>query len=170
MSCNHLRTNLTVLALWLLACPLHLFAQASSSGVTTGNAQNYAVCRTVGMVDPKAPVVFEDITAQTEVGKFRHRSGDPAMNYIIDSPSGGVAIFDYDGDGLPDIYLVNGATIPALRGQEKAPTSSPSTWATSPSPATTGATNRRRSTPCSSRSTTRRRRPAAPSCWATRRS
>ena len=121
MNCNHLRTNLTVLTLWLLACPLSLFAQASSGGVTTGNAQNYAVCHTVGMVDPKAPVVFEDITAHTEVGKFRHRSGDPAMNYIIDSPSGGVAIFDYDGDGLPDIYLVNGSTIPALRGQEKAP-------------------------------------------------
>ena len=29
--------------------------------------------------------------------------------YIIESTGTGVAIFDYDNDGLPDIFLVNGA-------------------------------------------------------------
>ncbi|MCV5090839.1 VCBS repeat-containing protein, partial [Escherichia coli] len=29
--------------------------------------------------------------------------------------------FDYDNDGLPDIYLLNGSTIDAMRGKEKPP-------------------------------------------------
>ena len=36
-------------------------------------------------------------------------------------PSGGVAILDYDGDGLPDIYLLNGSTLLAMQGKEKPP-------------------------------------------------
>ena len=35
---------------------------------------------------------------------------------------GGIAVFDYDGDGRPDIYFTNGAAIPSL---EK---SSPKYW------------------------------------------
>ncbi len=39
---------------------------------------------------------------------FQHVSGSPEKKYILESMSGGVALFDYDGDGLLDIYLVNG--------------------------------------------------------------
>lgn len=77
--------------------------------------------RTVGIVDPKAPVIFEDLTAKTPLANFKHVTGDAEVNYIIDSPSGGVAVFDYDNDGKPDIYLLNGTTMKAMRGEEKAP-------------------------------------------------
>src|SRR5215813_1467872 len=91
------------------------------SGVSTGAARAYTSRRTVGLVEANAPMVFEDITAQTALARFRHHSGSAEKNYIIEAPSGGVAIFDYDGDGRPDIYLLNGSTIPAMQGKEKPP-------------------------------------------------
>src|SRR5262245_52480186 len=90
-------------------------------GVSIGAAINYTSRRTVGITDPKAPVVFEDVTDKTAMADFKHHAGTLAKNYIFEVPSGGVAIFDYDGDGLPDIYLLNGSTLAALDGKEKPP-------------------------------------------------
>ena len=89
-------------------------------GVSTG-AGVTGTARTVGVTDPKAPRVFEDVTAQTALAAFRNRSGVPEKNYIVETVSAGVAIFDYDNDGLPDIYLLNGSSIAAQQGKEKAP-------------------------------------------------
>ena len=68
-----------------------------------------------------APVVFEDITKQAGLDKFHHRSGTPKKESIIETPGSGVALLDYDNDGWLDIYLVNGSTIAALKGNEPPP-------------------------------------------------
>ena len=73
-----------------------------------------------GFVDG-APVIFSDVTSKTGLDKFHHKAGTPEMKYILEAPSGGVALFDYDNDGWLDIYLVNGSTYPALKGKERAP-------------------------------------------------
>ena len=96
-------------------------AQEPAGGVKTGPALTYTSRRTVGITDPNAPVVFEDVTDKTPLANFRHRSGEAPKDYIFDSASGGAAIFDYDSDGRPDVYLVNGSTSAAMRGKEKAP-------------------------------------------------
>lgn len=105
----------------LLSLALSAQTQQPMGGASTGVPATYTSRRTAGITDPNAPVVFEDVTGKTAVANFRHRSGEAAKDYIFDTTSGGVAIFDYDADGRPDIYLVNGSTTAAMRGKEKAP-------------------------------------------------
>ncbi len=51
-------------------------------------------------------------------------NGDPATKkYILETTGGGVAIFDYDRDGWPDIFLLNGKTLPGEPMPATPPTS-----------------------------------------------
>lgn len=43
---------------------------------------------------------------------FVHTDGGSGRRYIMESVIGSLALFDYDGDGCIDIYLVNGAALP----------------------------------------------------------
>jgi hypothetical protein len=73
-----------------------------------------------GFVDG-APIVFIDIAKEAGLDKFHQRSGTPQVTTLLEEPGSGVALLDYDNDGWLDIYLVNGSTFPALKGQEPAP-------------------------------------------------
>ena len=99
-----------------------------SGGVSTGAAHaavKDAQSRPItagGFVD-NAPVVFADITRQSGLDKFHHRSGTAKKESIIETPGSGVALLDYDNDGWLDIYLLNGSTI---RGVQRQRTCAPS--------------------------------------------
>lgn len=92
-------------------------------GVSTGEAKVYTSRRTVGIVDEKAPRVFENVTAQTALWNFRCVSGSRDKEYILETTSCTVAVFDYDNDGRPDVFLLNGSTINAELGKEAPPKS-----------------------------------------------
>ncbi len=47
---------------------------------------------------------------------FVHSSGASGQRYVIEPMSAGLALFDYDGDGLIDVYLLNGAPLPLTTG------------------------------------------------------
>ena len=56
----------------------------------------------------KAPVVdFRDVAAKAGL-TAEVISGDIDQTYIVENTGTGVAIFDYDNDGLPDIFLLQG--------------------------------------------------------------
>jgi hypothetical protein len=52
--------------------------------------------------------------AESGAIRFILENSPSAQKYIIETMPGGVAVFDYNGDGRPDIYLTNGAEIPSL--------------------------------------------------------
>jgi hypothetical protein len=54
-------------------------------------------------------VLFRDVTREAGI-TFQHHSA-PDKKYIVESMSGGVALFDFDNDGLVDIYLVDSLTV-----------------------------------------------------------
>jgi hypothetical protein len=81
-----------------------------------------------GQTHLSPPVLFADITGQSGV-RFLHRSGATPQKYLIESMSGGAAVFDYNGDGLLDIFLVNGAALhPSMRSDEAPDKTSPQYW------------------------------------------
>ncbi|MGB7761091.1 MAG: CRTAC1 family protein [Bryobacteraceae bacterium] len=59
------------------------------------------------------PIAFEEIAERAGV-HFVSRNSASAAKEQPESMVAGVALFDYDGDGLLDIYFVNGATMPGL--------------------------------------------------------
>jgi hypothetical protein len=73
-----------------------------------------------GFVD-SGPVIFEDITKKAGLSGWTHKMGVPEKNFIVETNGSGVCLIDYDNDGWPDIYLVNGATFNSLDGKEEPP-------------------------------------------------
>lgn len=67
--------------------------------------------------DPAIEVHFTDITEPAGIN-FKHVSS-PEKKYIVESMSGGVALFDYDNDGYLDIYLVNSLTVDMVKSKQK---------------------------------------------------
>ncbi len=59
------------------------------------------------------PITFEEIAARAGV-RFVSDNGATSRKMQPEGLIAGVAVFDYDGDGYPDLYFVNGASLPSL--------------------------------------------------------
>ncbi len=58
----------------------------------------------------QGPSFFEDASAA--LSGFVHRNSPTPQKYLIETMGGGVALLDYNNDGLLDVFLVNGGQIP----------------------------------------------------------
>ncbi len=69
---------------------------------------------TAGDDDPGIPagirIDFEDVAESAGV-RFRHFDGRVPMRYLMDTTGPGLAWLDYDGDGLMDLFLVQGSAL-----------------------------------------------------------
>ncbi len=92
---------------------------ATSSLATAISALALPLLYLTGQPTSPARGSFVDITSPTGI-QFVHQSSLTTRKYLIESMSGGVALFDYDGDGLLDIFFANGAALsdPMSPGQQ----------------------------------------------------
>jgi hypothetical protein len=59
---------------------------------------------------PESPIRFELKTLP-----FRLDSDESQSRNVPETMAGGVAVFDYDGDGRPDIFFTNGADLATMK-------------------------------------------------------
>jgi len=67
------------------------------------------------------PFVFEEAAAKNGL-KFVLENHPTPQKHMVETMAGGLAVFDYDGDGAPDVFFANGAALPSLKK------SGPSDW------------------------------------------
>ena len=67
----------------------------------------------VAQSNTSRPIRFDDIAKRAGIHFVTENSPTPEKHQPETMPAG-IALFDYDGDGLLDIYLVNGAEMPSL--------------------------------------------------------
>jgi enediyne biosynthesis protein E4 len=109
------------IALWLL-CALavfHAYALAGHSAQET-NKDKVVQHRVSGtrastdkVVNAASAIEFENVIEASTI-KFKLRNSVSPQHYTIETMTGGVAVFDYNNDGLLDIFFTNGAAIPSL--------------------------------------------------------
>ena len=88
-----------VLCFWLST------PSVSSPGVTAANSQDAS----------SRPIAhFTDVAQKSGLAAPVTFGGETTKKYIIETTGTGVAIFDYDNDGWPDIFVVNGTKLEGL--------------------------------------------------------
>jgi hypothetical protein len=71
---------------------------------------------------PDVPFSFRDVGRQAGLDAVTIFGGRETNRYLLETTGTGVAMFDYDGDGLQDLFFVNGTTLQGFpKGQEPRP-------------------------------------------------
>jgi len=76
--------------------------------------------RPVPTIQTKLPTIqvdFRDIAEKAGLVSVNVSGSISHKKYILETTGQGVGIFDYDNDGLMDIFVVNGTTLDAAKGQ-----------------------------------------------------
>jgi hypothetical protein len=77
-------------------------------------ASSFALAAIALAAAPSNPIRFEEIALRSGL-KFITESSPTENKNQPETMVGGVGVLDYDNDGYPDIFLVNGAVLPSLK-------------------------------------------------------
>jgi len=98
-----------LLVLAVRRTPMQIVASAANARQESGSTPRRDTHRST--LD--SAIKFENVIQQSKV-KFELRNSVSPQRYTFETMVGGVALFDYNNDGLLDIFFTNGAAIPSL--------------------------------------------------------
>ncbi len=84
--------------------------------ISTGKRKTIlALCSVALFAAPGAPppIRFREIAGPAGLS-FVLQNSPTDRKHMIETMPGGIAVFDYDGDGRPDVFFTNGAELPSL--------------------------------------------------------
>jgi len=91
--------------------PKTWYAVAAVAAIAVAAAVLLNIAATPPPPEEPFPIQLRDVTGETGIA-FRHTDGSGGRRYIVETVASGVATFDYDGDGLIDVYFLNGRPLP----------------------------------------------------------
>jgi hypothetical protein len=65
----------------------------------------------------RTEVLFEEVSREAGIN-FMYNFGDYSYENILESSGSGITVFDYDGDGFMDLYLMNGTWLEGISDEE----------------------------------------------------
>jgi hypothetical protein len=93
---------MTARAVWCLLLPVLL---AVGQGIATRNVKPAPRAKPSGRSWPSRLI---NVAAQAGLTAAAVYGAESKVRYLAETSSGGIALFDYDGDGWPDIFMVSG--------------------------------------------------------------
>src|SRR5947208_2805837 len=78
-------------------------------------------CAALDSAAPGWVARYSDVAVSAGLTGKNVYGGLQRKDYILETTGNGIAIFDYDGDGADDIFLVNGSTLQSRAGEGAAP-------------------------------------------------
>jgi len=73
----------------------------------------FLMCISLKMSAQRTNVTFTDVAARAGID-FRYNFGDKSYVNILESSGSGVTVFDYNNDGLMDVYMMNGTYLQGI--------------------------------------------------------
>lgn len=92
-----------------LSAALSIFSAASLIGFSAFVGLNASTVH--------AQIRFKNASASSGI-EFKHRDGSGGQRYIVEYVASGMVSFDYDGDGLQDLYFLNGGQLQGTKYED----------------------------------------------------
>ncbi|QDV27767.1 CRTAC1 family protein [Aureliella helgolandensis] len=124
---HHLRKQLPLAILltsWAVACPLG--CSRSRPAAPSAEAAKQAPLQDAPASEPPpstlpgesaAPLIALTDASESSQLRFQHKYQSGNSRFLAEAVTGALASFDFDGDGLLDIYFLNGGTLPRGTGE-----------------------------------------------------